>query len=187
MLLFETGRWPSVWNLADLDRAIKGIVEAGPEFEARFFQHGELRGGPVCQGDIVELRSSLPLINAAGDVSASDEEYEHWLVLGNTCDMERSDVAHSIIAPLVPIINATADQLLILRRYSYYRQFYVPPWRDDAQQAHRVARFVNPVTIEKQAFREDCARIVARLDFGAWALLHACLVRFLARDDGRHD
>ncbi|HEU4726399.1 MAG TPA: hypothetical protein VFT22_00855 [Kofleriaceae bacterium] len=174
-----------MWDMADLELTVKEIVEAGAEFEARFFQQGELRGGFACQGDVVEFRSSLPLINAAGDIVASGE-YDHWMVIGNTCDMERSEVAHSTIVPLVPI-DATADKLPVLRSYSYYRQFYVPPWRDDTQQAHRMAMFVNPVTIEKKAFREDCARIVARLDFGAWALLHLCLIRFMARDDGRHD
>jgi hypothetical protein len=43
------------------------------------------------------------------------------------------------------------------------------------------------VTIEKAAFRDDCARVVARLQFPAWALLHACIVRYLARDDGRFE
>ncbi|HWO23001.1 MAG TPA: hypothetical protein VNO30_29875 [Kofleriaceae bacterium] len=187
MRLFETGRWPAIWDKADLDRALQGIVEAGPEFEAKFFQQGELRGGFACQGDIVEFRSMLPLISEDGEIVAADE-YEHWMVLGNTCDMDRDEVEHSTIVPLEVIQPApTEDKLLILRSYAFYRQFYVPPWRDDEQQAHRMAMFVNPVTIEKKAFRDDCARIVARLEFGAWALLHLCLVRYLARDDGRHD
>jgi hypothetical protein len=196
MRLFETGRWPAVWDRETLERALDGIVGVGPapdlaprwpNFEARFFQQGERQGGFACQGDIVAFRSSLPVINEDGDIAAI-EEYEHWMVLGNTCDMYRDDVAHSTIVPLEPIHpTPTADGLAKLRSYSHYRQFYVPPWRDDAQQVHRLAMFVKPVAIDKRALRDDCARVVARLDFGAWALLHLCLIRFLARDDGRHD
>jgi hypothetical protein len=58
-------------------------------------------------------------------------------------------------------------------------------WPDAEEPKHFLVDFMQIVTIEKAAFRDDCARVVARLQFPAWALLHACLVRCLARDDGR--
>jgi hypothetical protein len=102
--------------------------------------------------------------------------------------MDRADEVRSMIAPLVALAEPVPDeQLRALRRYEYSRQFYVPAWPDAAQPKNHLVDFMKIVTIEKAAFREDCARVVARLQFPAWALLHACLVRYLARDDGRFD
>ena len=42
------------------------------------------------------------------------------------------------------------------------------------------------MTVHKSVFPEH-ARVVARMQYAAWVLLHSCLVRFLARDDGRHE
>jgi len=110
------------------------------------------------------------------------------MIVGNTCDMYRDDEPRSLIAPLVSLADPVPDeQLYALRRYEYSRQFYVPPWPDAKPSRHHLVDFMQLVTIEKAAFRDDCARSVARLQFPAWALLHTCLVRYLARDDGRFD
>lgn len=101
--------------------------------------------------------------------------------------MSRPEEPRSLIAPLLPVkSDLTAEQLRVLRRYEYYKQFYIPPWADDQDQLHRLADFMQLVTIEKAAFHKS-AKLVARLQFPAWALLHACIVRYLARDDGRFD
>jgi hypothetical protein len=52
-----------------------------------------------------------------------------------------------------------------------------------------VADLLMPVAIDKRAFAEPerPATVQARLSRAAWILLNACLVRFLARDDGRYD
>jgi hypothetical protein len=190
MDLFETGRWPSIYDKEALAKAIREITTGGPHFDARFYELTitTSRGGPACQGDVVELRGAVPIIDASGEPIVTDIEYEHWLIVGNTCDMHREEELHSIVAPLRTVdTTVTPDEAKMFRRYEYYKQFYVPPWPNAPDARHRFADFTQLVTIEKAAFREDCARIVARLQFPAWALLHACIVRFLARDDGRFD
>jgi hypothetical protein len=188
MQLFETGRWPSIYDSEGLAKSIRQIVDSGPEFDARFYQIGAFTGGFACQGDVVELRSGVPVIDADGNSVVTDAEFEHWLIVGNTCDMDRVDEPHSVIAPLIRVDTPiTPEDLKLYRRYEYYKQFYVPPWPNGPDEKHRFADFMQLVTIEKAAFREDCARVVARLQFPAWALLHACIVRYLARDDGRFD
>lgn len=188
MRLFETGRWPSIADRDDLNDVIGSILDAGPSFDARFYQTGTLVGGPACQGDIVQLSSAAPFIDASGDAIITDVTFEHWMILGNTCDMSRQDEARSHIAPLIALAEPIPDnKLQALRRYEYSRQFYVPAWPDAKPAKHHLVDFMQIVTIEKAAFQADCARVLARLEFPAWALLHACLVRFLARDDGRFD
>jgi len=72
MQLFETGRWPSIADRDDLNRAISQILDAGPEFDARFPQTGAFVGGFACQGDIVRLTSAAPCIDAAGNAIVTD-------------------------------------------------------------------------------------------------------------------
>lgn len=188
MQLFETGRWPSIYDKESLATAIRQIIDAGPEFDSRFYQLGLSAGGVACQGDVVQLRGPAPLIDADGQAVVTDVEFDHWLILGNTCDMDRVDEPRSLIAPLVVVDEPiSVERMGVLRRYEYYKQFYVPPWPNDQDRKHRLADFMQLVTIEKAAFRDDCARVVARLQLPAWALLHACVVRYLARDDGRFD
>jgi hypothetical protein len=188
MQLFETGRWPSIYDSESLAKSIRLIVQAGPEFDARFYQLGAFTGGVACQGDVVRLRGAVPLIDAEGNAVVSDAEFEHWLIVGNTCDIERVEEPHSLIAPLVRIDTLVShEDVSRFRRYEYYKQFYVPPWPNGPDQKHRFADFMQMVTIEKAAFRHACAPVVARLQFPAWALLHACLIRYLGRDDGRFD
>jgi hypothetical protein len=187
MQLFETGRWPSIWDKETLSKTIREIVDAGAEFDARFYQLSLSGGGFACQGDVVRLRGAVPLIDADGNAIVTDAQYDHWLIVGNTCDMDRVDEPHSLVAPLIALETVSAEELQVLRRYEYYRQFYVPPWPNCPDRKHRLADFMQLVTIEKRAFRDDCACVVARLQHSAWALLHAFIVRFLARDDGRYD
>jgi hypothetical protein len=188
MRLFETGRWPSIADRDDLKQVISEILDAGPEFDARFYQTEAFVGGFACQGDIVRLTSAAPCIDPDGNAIVTDATFDHWMIVGNTCDMHRDDEPRSLIAPLVGLAEPVPDeQLHTLRRYEYSRQFYVPPWPGAEPQRHHLVDFMQLVTIEIAAFREDCACVVARLQFPAWALLHACLVRYLARDDGRFD
>lgn len=72
---------------------------------------------------------------------------------------------------------------LIVVDHQLFRLFYVPPWQD-AQNATLVADLTNAVSLHKQALREK-VKVVARLGHPGWVLLHACVVRFLARGDGR--
>ena len=188
MQLFDTGRWPSIADRDDLKDVISKILDSGPEFDARFYQTGAFVGGFACEGDIVKLESAAPCIDASGNAIVTDVTFDYWMIIGNTCDMHRDDELRSQIAPLVALAEPVPDeQLRALRRYEYSRQFYVPAWPDAEEPNHYLVDFMQIVTIEKAAFRDDCARVVARLQFPAWALLHTCLVRYLARDDGRFD
>jgi hypothetical protein len=132
----------------------------------------------ACQGDIVQLTSAAPCINATGNAIVTDITFDHWMIVGNTCDMHRDDEPRSLIAPLVGLAEPVPDeQLHTLRRYEYSRQFYVPPW-PGAEPAATPSRRLHAVGHHRESgVREDCACVVARLQFPAWALLHSCLVR----------
>ena len=69
--------------------------------------------------------------------------------------------------------------------------FYVPAWSGAVADQFYAADFLRPVPVDKEAFAQESggqrAVVVARLSRVAWILLNACLVRFLARDDGRYD
>jgi hypothetical protein len=186
--LFESGRWPSIYDAESLRAGINAIL-GSEQFDARFFVLGDLSDPILCQGDIVELDAAAPLLDEDGQPIVTDATFSHWLVIGNTCDFDRgADVPTTQIAPLVVIEEELSrDEVGLLRRYEYFRNFYVPPWPGCRDQKHRLAELVHPVAIDRRAFRADCARVVARMQFPAWALFHACLVRFLARDDGRFD
>jgi hypothetical protein len=188
MRLFETGRWPSVVDAETLSSAITSIVNAGTEFDKRFYQDDLSKGGIACQGDVVQLRAASPMLDEDGRPIVTDTEFDQWLIVGNTCDIDREEEHYSLIAPLIYIRReVTGDELRAFRRYEYCKRFYIPPWPNGSNESHHFADFMQLVTIDKAAFRPDCARVVARLEFPAWALLNACIVRFLARGDGRFD
>jgi hypothetical protein len=134
MQLFETGRWPSIYDNESLAKSIRQIVEAGPDFDARFYQLGAFTGGFACQGDVVQLRGAVPVIDEDGAPIVTEASFDHWLIVGNTCDMERVDERHSVIVPLVRVDTpVTVEELKRYRRYEYYKQFYVPPCGRTAQ------------------------------------------------------
>ena len=96
------------------------------------------------------------------------------------------DVQWSQIVPIVDLgSDFPPEQIAIFRRYRHYRQFYLPPWAATAGDHHYVADFLRPVTIHKKAFAR--AEVLARLTYKGWLLFHSCVVRFLARGDGRND
>lgn len=180
-------RWPPVYDADDLQRV---IIELATE---RIFDsfYWPVRDDPVvCQGDVVELTAEVPYIDASG-VAVASAEALRWLVIGNTCDFARAeaDVAWTQLVPLVDIglgQDVTPSDMGALRRYRYSRRFYVPPWPELGEDRHHFADFLRPVAAEKGAFGR-AAKVVSRMSFKAWVLLHSCLVRFLARDDGRFD
>jgi hypothetical protein len=181
----EAARWPSIVDGEDVRKIISQIVDAGDEFEARFYQPSTLHGGFACQGDIIQLRSAVPFIDSDGNV-VSGTEFDYWMILSNTCDLHREDEQWALIVPVISLPDAAvATDLRALRRYEYSRKFYLPPWCEDP--SHHLADFTQFITIDKSAFTKDFAKVVARLRFESWALLHACIVRYLARDDGRFD
>lgn len=188
----DDGRWPPVYDADDLVDQIKDLTSR-EDFEARFYEWRRDRAtvplDDVCQGDVVELASDVPVMGDDGLPGVISNNTRMWMVLGNTCDFYRDldDCRWTQIAPLVDLGGPEPDPALrdALRRYSQFRRFYVPPWRDSAEQSYHVVELPLMVSIDKRAFPE-AARVQARLSRPAWVLLNACLVRFLARDDGRY-
>lgn len=188
MSLFKSGRWPSIYDAETLKKALESIVDSEAGLAKNFYHLESALDGIPCQGDIVELRCAAPYIDEDGQPIATDIEYDHWIILGDSCDFAREDEPYSLISPLVVIEKPLEEsQWRALRRYEYNKQFYVPPWPSDSQQSHRIANFLQFITIHKKAFETGKARVVARLQFPGWAVLHAFIVRYLARGDGRFD
>lgn len=186
MRLLEDGRWPPIADGDELRAAVSSILGSA-SFDKTFYQQDVSRGGIACQGDVFQLTCSVPFLDSAGNAVVDEAAYDHWMILGNTCDIEREEVLLTIIAPLVPLRTAlSAEENRALRRYEYAKRFFVPAWPGDPASVDSVVDFMQIASLEKTAFTSN-ARVVARLQFPAWALLHACLVRFLARGDGRFD
>lgn len=181
-----TGRWPPVYDAASLKKQIDDLAKAG-DFSARFWRLTAF-GSDVYQGDIAQLDALVPVLDREGEI-AEDGRSEFWLVIGNTCDFARdaSDVRWTQIVPLVTLgAEVEGFTLQEHRAYRHSRKFYVPPWPGGDHQ-HRFADLLRPVAIEKAAFTQATAKVVGRMQYPAWVLLNACMLRFLARDDGRNE
>jgi hypothetical protein len=120
MPLLETGRWPSIYDAESLRVAIRQIVDAGPEFDARFYELGDFlpKSGAACQGDVVHLVGPAPVIDTDGQAIVTDVEFEHWMIIGNTCDLDRGDTEStwSQIVPLAAIHREPDAESLSSRR-----------------------------------------------------------------------
>lgn len=186
MIVPPEGRWPPIYDAEGLKEVILELAQAD-DMEARFW---DLRPREdVCQGDVIRLAAPLPHLDETGSAFATEEDYEHWLVIGNTCDFERSleDTPWTQLVPLIELAaSLTEYDIANLRSYQAARKFYVPPWPGAGSKNHHLADFTRPVPIHKAAF-DAHAHVVARVNYPAWVLLHSCLVRFLCRDDGRFD
>lgn len=179
-------RWPPTYDAEQLAGQIKALAESGRLFKQ--FYSSLPDDGSWCQGDIVCLKSDFPYLDEDGMPAVLENHgIEFWLLLSNTCDMDRSlaDVPYVQLVPLLDI-PVSASDLAALRRYEYSRRFYLPGWSTSTQQSHYVAELTMPITADRQALTRR-ALPQAHLTQLAWILLHSCLVRFLARDDGRYD
>lgn len=181
----ETDRWPPTYDFEQLAAQITSIV-GSPAMLEGFYASAPSQAA-WCQGDVVRLACGVPVINERGEPEAIDSD-STWLIVGNTCDLDRS-IDHVPWTQLVPAVDfgeeseLSAAQLASLRRYSQFRSFYLPPW---AGETHCFgADFLRPVALHKQALAR-CTKL-ATLSYRSWVLLHSCLVRFLARDDGRNE
>lgn len=179
----ERRPWPPVYDEASLRSTIKHAVQNSAQFFLPSFDDLE-----PCQGDVLQLPASVPILDQDGDVALIDDDpIEHWMVVANSCDVSRTgDLDPIDYAPIVPLVPlAQLDKALEpkVRIYSTSRMFFVPAW--DAQSAPHVADFTRFVSIHRDALRSR-AQIKARMQFEAWVLLNACLVRLLAREDNRY-
>jgi hypothetical protein len=185
------GRWPPVYDFNELGQQIKELIDDGSIFH-HFFIHGVI-GEEFFQGDIITLKSDPVYIDSDGDVAIIDEEFQYWVILGNTCDLARDlskDTSLIIpqlthISPLIPIPQDIPDDILgNFKKYKLYKRVFIPRWGSIGNDFYIDLTIIN--SIEKQCLI-DHSNIAARLNFKTWLLLHSCLVRYLARDDGRHD
>jgi len=189
-------RWPPVYDADDLVREIKRLTER-PDIANAFYEWRRDSSmtpvDDVCQGDIVRLPSDVPVILADGRPGVIDHPDVAWLVLGNTCDFERKveDVRWTQMVPvrdLGDVADVSDTEKAALRRYTQSRVFYVPPWSGQVSKRVHAADLLRPVAVDKRVFVGEpaIAAVEARMARAAWILLNACLVRFLARDDGRY-
>jgi len=199
-----TERWPPIYDADDLARTIADLASRD-ELEGQFYQLGR-RGPSFCQGDIVRLESAVPAIGPDGepillaDSKSTNRRWwgllrprpaaiQFWLVIGNTCDLARSlaDVSWTQLVPIFDIAargNLGSDQLAAVKSFRTSRRFYIPPWSEAVRPLVHVAELLLPVACHKRAL-DSAATVEARMSRYGWVLLHSCLVRFLARDDGR--
>lgn len=179
-------RWPPIYDAEELKGTIKKL-STSHELTKHFYTVPV--GRNAFQGDIIELKSALPLIWKDGKPGIK-QDIERWMVIGNTCDIDRSldDVTYTQVIPIAQVVNEdvkASDRQLFLT-YGYFRRFYLPPWDETIAEEIYFADFTRPVTIHKEALAQHATRITS-MTFDSWLLLHSCLVRFLARDDGRND
>lgn len=182
-----TERWPPVYDAEDLASTIEKLVQSRRIVDI-FYEASSQKNDERYQGDIVRIPSGIPLLDEDGQACVVGS-YDYWLIIGNTCDIARDlkDVEWSQIVPLQYVgsdNDLSADKIQALSAYTHSRRFYIPPWNDSVKGLHHVADFLRPVTVHKRALK-NIATLEVRLNRYSWMLLHACLVRFLARDDGR--
>lgn len=176
------GRWPSICDADDLSRQID---KAALDLRTVQFYDLILREDPLlCCGDVLQLDCPVPTIDGDGEPVISDGS-GLWLAIGNTCDFDRdrSQVIWTQVVPLEPV-TADSGRVSELLLYKAYRRFYLPPW--PSHNRSYLADFLRPVALHRDAIGRK-ATVVARMTMPAWVLLHSCLIRFIARDDGRFD
>lgn len=184
----QSDRWPPVYSADDLKDQITGLIRDKTIFTK--FYEPRVEAPNKCQGDILELNSEALFLDEELSPVTSQNKFSNWLLIGNTCDIHR-DLKTAKWSQIVPIYNVgktseiAAEQLEKFQLYSQSRVFYLPPWNDQLKDSHFLADLLRPVTINKTGLLK--VKTVGRINFHSWILLHSCLIRFLARDDGRYD
>jgi hypothetical protein len=100
-----------------------------------------------------------------------------------------SDVAWSQLVPLYDLGDKetlSTEKIRAIAGYKTSRRFHVPAWSADVSGRFHVADLLLPVATHKYALL-NVAKVEARMSMYGWVLLHSCLVRFIACDDGRFD
>jgi hypothetical protein len=173
----DSGRWPPVYDENDLERTIREIADGNGFYQTPF-------AAGWCQGDVVELEGALPVIEADGSVGVRDFATRHWLVLGNSCDLDRTidEVTWTSAVPLLAL-SQLGRAVEAAKAYQTQRVFYLPAWPEGVGETF--ADFTLISALSRQWLNSQTP--IARMRQPSWALLNACLVRYLAREDGRND
>lgn len=183
----EAGRWPPVYDYDELEDTIKQLSNITNL--RQFLYIGGSYQPPYSQGDIIWLESRIPVIWKDGAPGTIDG-HGYWMVLGNSCDLDRpiTEVEWCQLAPVFCLgtdDDVSGTELDALKKYRYSRHFYLPGWAGEQQSRHFIANFLEMTPIHREGLVH--ASPVTRLSQRGWYLLHSCIVRFLARSDGRND
>lgn len=175
-------QWPPIYDYEGLLQTIKRLKENG-QLIKNFYSSDRERA--FLQGDVIKLDAPELLINSNGQAEKLDSS-GFWVIMSNSCDLDRSieQVKYAQLIPIELYQELSEDLLLRAKKYETSRTFYMPPW-EDKQLVHGIADFCRPVTVSREALSK-LALLVTRLNFHSWLLFHSCIVRFLARADGRH-
>ncbi len=190
--MVENPRWsPLAYDADDLKSSIDAVSTSlrhllGNDPNSNRFYASDTRLPSVCQGDILTGKARIPYINESGVAAAIPNTSNYWLVTGNTCDFSRNEVVFTQLCPIVDCLNVGGgNKLESILRYKTSRLFYLPTWGQTTPQ-NAAADFTMVVSVKKEALGQSFSR-EATMSRDAWILLNCCLVRFLARDDGRFD
>lgn len=179
-------RWRGVLSADDLKAQIHEL-STRPDVSDIFYS--QIRQNHLCQGDLIELKTSIPLLTPSGSPASVRNRTGLWLVTGNTCDFTRTlkDSEWTQIVPIFDLADGGTKppNESALRAYQTSRLFFVPPWTSERQSEVLVADLTRQVHIHKGAFDGKTLKVLATMNQASWVLLNACLVRFCARDDGR--
>ncbi len=175
----SVNRWPPVYDFDSLKAEIKLLVDRG--LEENFYKDSPNLEN-FFQGDIFELDMEFPYIDENGDVVSI--ESNKWLILGNTCDIDRNDLPYTNIIPLDELDGVPTNIIDKLKRFQNYKKIFFP--NIDKEQVGYVADFTKICSIEKTFLIGNAIKI-SELEYSSWVLFHSCIVRYFARDDGRHD
>ena len=189
--LQNINRWPPIYDFEELGQQINKLINDESIFDQ--FYELQILNTEFYQGDIINFSGNPIYIDKDGDVAIIDEDYDFWIILGNTCDLSRSIApSHSTtfphlthISPLIPLpLDTPPDIVGNFKKYKLYKRIFIPNWGDAHHDYYIDLTMIN--SVERQCLI-DKSKVVARLKYETWILLHSCLVRYLARDDGRND
>jgi len=178
-------RWPTVYDFEELQNQIKQIVKSN---YSKGFYNLSIDKHSLFQGDIIKLNKKFAYLNKDGKFQA---EYfsSFWMLLGNSCDFDRNikDLPFTNITPLQKLDSNVPQKILNgLKNFQNYKHMYIPSF--DGNDDEYFIDFTKIMTVSKEYLKIDIYNFkVAELTFESWVLLHSCLVRYFARDDGRND
>ncbi len=94
------GRWPPAYDAEDLERSITALVRGAGG--TGFYSPATGRFVGVAQGDLLELPAKLPFLDEDAKPAAETEPTRFWMIVGNTCDLDRSyhEVEWTNLVPL---------------------------------------------------------------------------------------